>query len=189
MQLIVGLGNPGLKYEPTRHNAGFWFVDELGRQLGFRFRPETKFHGSTAQCHVSGRHCRVFKPATYMNDSGRAVQAVAGFYRVPLEEILVAHDDIDLPVGTVRLKRGGGHGGHNGLRDLIRHLGGNDFHRLRIGVAHPGHRDEVVDYVLQRPSKQDRQLMDDAIDAALAVIPEIVGGDLERAMHQLHSRE
>ncbi len=124
-----------------------------------------------------------------MNHSGRAVAALAGFYRIPLPEILVIHDDIDLPVGTVKLKRGGGHGGHNGLRDLISHLGGNDFHRLRIGVEHPGHRDDVTDYVLQRPPKQDRALINDAIDDGLAVLPLVLEGDLEAAMQKLHSRE
>ena len=188
MKLIVGLGNPGSKYEPTRHNAGFWFMDELQRQQKFSFRAETKFHGEAAQCHLENRDCRVFKPSTYMNDSGRAVSAVAGFYRIPIEEILVVHDEIDLPVGTVRLKRGGGHGGHNGLRDLIRHLGGNDFYRLRIGVAHPGQKDQVVDYVLQRPSKQDRMIIDEAVGDALRVLPEVLAGDMERAMHQLHTK-
>ncbi len=185
----MGLGNPGPKYESTRHNAGFWFVDKWSRQQGLTFRTAAKFHGETAQCNVSGKDRRVFKPSTYMNHSGQAVAALAGFYRIPLPEILVVHDDIDLPVGTVKLKRGGGHGGHNGLRDLISHLGGNDFYRLRIGVEHPGHRDEVTDYVLQRPSKQDRALINDAIDDGLAVLPLVLEGDLEAAMQKLHSRE
>jgi len=189
IQLIVGLGNPGPKYESTRHNAGFWFVDEWSRQQGFTFRTEAKFHGETAQCNVSGKDRRVFKPSTYMNRSGQAVAALAGFYRIPLPEILVVHDEIDLPVGTVKLKRGGGHGGHNGLRDLISHLGGKDFYRLRIGVEHPGHRDDVTDYVLQRPSKQDRALIDDAIDDGLAVLPDVLDGEIESAMQKLHSRE
>lgn len=189
IQLIVGLGNPGPKYESTRHNAGFWFVDEWSRQQGFAFRKEAKFHGETAQCCVSGEDRRVLKPSTYMNHSGQAVAALVGFYRIPLPEILVVHDEIDLPVGTIKLKRGGGHGGHNGLRDLISHLGGNDFHRLRIGVEHPGHRDDVTDYVLQRPSKQDRALINDAIDDGLAVLPLVLEGDIEAAMHKLHSRE
>ncbi|MEE8343636.1 MAG: aminoacyl-tRNA hydrolase, partial [Gammaproteobacteria bacterium] len=141
------------------------------------------------QCNVSGKDRRVFKPSTYMNHSGQAVAALAGFYRIPLPEILVVHDDIDLPVGTVKLKRGGGHGGHNGLRDLISHLGGNDFYRLRIGVEHPGHRDEVTDYVLQRPSKQDREQINEAIDDALSVLPLVLEGDVEGAMNKLHSND
>ena len=123
-----------------------------------------------------------------MNHSGQAVAALAGFYRIPLPEILVVHDEIDLPVGTVKLKRGGGHGGHNGLRDLILHLGGNDFHRLRIGVEHPGHRDDVTDYVLQRPSKQDREFIDQSIDAALRVLPLVLDGEIDSAMQELHGR-
>ena len=189
IQLIVGLGNPGPDYASTRHNAGFWFVEEWSRRDGFGFRGESKFRGATAQCTVNGRDCRIFKPSTYMNHSGQAVAALVGFYRIPLPEILVVHDEIDLPVGVVRLKRDGGHGGHNGLRDLIQQLGGNDFHRLRIGVAHPGHPDDVTDYVLQRPSTADRALIDQSIDAALSVLPDLLGDNIERAMQELHSRE
>ena len=188
IQLIVGLGNPGADYEPTRHNAGFWFVDELARRCQQSFRPESRFHSEVARCELQGHECRLQKPQTYMNRSGQAVRALMQFFKIPVDEILVVHDELDLPVGTARLKRGGGHGGHNGLRDLIDHLGSRDFHRLRIGIEHPGHKDLVVDYVLKKPGKAEKRLIEEAIDAALDVMPSVVGGHLEKAMHQLHSR-
>lgn len=186
--LIVGLGNPGPTYERTRHNAGFWFVDELARRHGSAFRIEPKFFGETSRLSLNGREYWLLKPATFMNRSGQAVVSMAGFYKVPPESILVVHDEIDLPPGTVRLKRGGGHGGHNGLRDLIARLGGG-FARLRIGVGHPGSSDQVVDYVLNRPSKQDEELILKAIDEAADAFPLIVEGGFEKAMHRLHSRK
>lgn len=187
IQLIVGLGNPGPRYEPTRHNAGFWFVDEmvLGCQQGFRH--EARFSSEVARCLKEGVEFRLQKPATFMNRSGQAVGSLSRFFRVPREQILVVHDELDLPPGTIRLKKGGGHGGHNGLRDLIAHLGGKDFYRLRIGIGHPGHRDQVVDYVLNKPSKEDRRLIDGAIQDALGVTTDIVEGRFERAMNSLHS--
>jgi len=187
MQLVVGLGNPGPKYEQTRHNAGFWFVDELDRRFFSGLKPETRFHGEAGRCNIDGRDCRVLKPLTYMNKSGQAVAALAGFFRIPAERILVVHDELDLPVGTVKLKRGGGHGGHNGLRDIIAHLG-KDFLRLRVGIDHPGHKDQVIDYVLQKASRDDRISIDRALDAALEVMPLLVRGELEKAMHRLHSQ-
>lgn len=187
VQLVVGLGNPGPKYTETRHNAGFWFVDALARQHGGSFRQENKFAGETARITLDGREVWLLKPQTFMNRSGQSVKLLASFYKVPVEAILVVHDEIDLPPGDVRLKRGGGHGGHNGLRDIIAHLG-KEFLRLRVGVGHPGHKDQVVDYVLQRPSRGDEADILRSIDQGLDVMPEVVAGELERAMHKLHSK-
>lgn len=189
VQLIVGLGNPGAEYEQTRHNAGFWFVDELARAAGCSLRTEARFHAEVGRCTLHGQDCRLQKPTTFMNRSGQSVAALAKFLRIPPAEILVVHDELDLPPGTVRLKRGGGHGGHNGLRDLIAHLGTQDFLRLRLGVGHPGDRDKVVDYVLHRPSREERELIDAAMTRALEVMPLAVAGEFERAMHKLHSAQ
>ncbi len=189
VQLIAGLGNPGPEYDRTRHNAGFWFVDALARQHGGSFRHENKFHGEVARITVGGKDLRLLKPLTFMNRSGQSVSALAKFFRIPPESILVVHDELDLPPGTARLKKGGGHGGHNGLRDLISHLGGKDFYRLRVGIGHPGNKNQVVDYVLKKPSKDDRKLIDDAIYDAMGVMPLVVSGDFDKAMHQLHSRK
>lgn len=188
VRLIVGLGNPGPEHEQTRHNAGFWFVDGITQQHHCRLKYEARFHGEVGRCELRGHDCRLQKPSTYMNRSGQAVVALTHFFRIPRDEVLVVHDELDLPAGVARLKRGGGHGGHNGLRDLIAHLGGKDFLRLRIGIGHPGNRDQVIDYVLQRPSKQDRELIQDAMDNAMDVMPLAVSGELERAMHKLHSK-
>jgi len=189
IQLIVGLGNPGSEYEPTRHNAGFWFVDELVRRCRQSFRSEQRFHGEVARCLLDGNECRLQKPMTFMNRSGQAVSSLARFFKIPLQQILVVHDELDLPPGTIRLKKGGGHGGHNGLRDLISHLGSKDFYRLRVGIGHPGHRDQVVDYVLRKPSKEDRRQIDDAIYDALNVMADVVEGKFELAMNSLHVRK
>ena len=189
IQLIVGLGNPGPEYEPTRHNAGFWFVDELARRCRQSFRTERRFQSEVAPCMLGGNECRLQKPMTFMNRSGQAVGALARFFRIPLQHILVVHDDLDLPPGTIRLKKGGGHGGHNGLRDLINHLGSRDFYRLRVGIGHPGHRDQVVDYVLRKPSKEDRRQIDQAVYDALDVMPDVVEGKFELAMNSLHVRK
>lgn len=189
VQLIVGLGNPGAEYEQTRHNAGFWFVDVLARAAGCALRKEARFHADVARCTLHGRDCRLQKPTTFMNRSGQAVGALAKFLQIPPDEILVVHDELDLPPGTARLKRGGGHGGHNGLRDLIAHLGTQEFLRLRLGIGHPGDRGEVVDYVLHQPSREDYDLIDAAMQRALEVMPLAVAGEFERAMHKLHSEK
>lgn len=189
IQLIVGLGNPGSQYEPTRHNAGFWFADELVQRCRQSFRSEQRFHSEVARCLLDGNECRLQKPMTFMNRSGQAVGSLARFFKIPLQQILVVHDELDLPPGTIRLKKGGGHGGHNGLRDLISHLGSKDFYRLRVGIGHPGHRDQVVDYVLHRPSKEDRRQIDDAIYDALNVMPDVAEGKFELAMNSLHARK
>ena len=188
IKLIVGLGNPGPKYSETRHNAGFWFVEDLASQYRERFLPEKKFHGEVARVQVDGKAIWLLKPETYMNRSGLAVVSLASFYKILPDQILVAHDEIDLKAGTARLKSGGGHGGHNGLRDIISHLGTRDFQRLRIGVDHPGSKDMVVDYVLRRPDASDRQAIERSIDDALRVVPRIAAGEWEKAMHQLHTK-
>ncbi|MFN2309726.1 MAG: aminoacyl-tRNA hydrolase [Gammaproteobacteria bacterium] len=189
VRLIVGLGNPGAEYARTRHNAGFWFVDELARVGQCSLRAEARFHAEVGRCTLDGHDCRLQKPSTFMNRSGQAVAALARFLQIAPAEILIVHDELDLPPGVARLKKGGGHGGHNGLRDLVAHLGTQDFLRLRIGVGHPGDRDQVVDYVLQRPDREAREQIDNAIARALEVTPLIVAGEIERAMHKLHSEK
>jgi len=187
IRLIAGLGNPGKKYEQTRHNAGFWFVDEVARRYAVRFRAESRFASEVASCQIDAQECRLQKPQEFMNRSGRPVAALAAFYRIPRSAILVVHDDLDLPPGTVRLKQNGGHGGHNGLRDLIPSLGGNDFLRLRIGIGHPGHRDDVIDYVLRPAAPEEQAAIEDAIEAALGVLSDVITGNLEAAMKVLHT--
>ncbi len=187
IQLIAGLGNPGSKYEQTRHNAGFWFVDAVARRYDAAFRAESRYKSEVARCRIDGHDCRLQKPMDFMNCSGMPVASLAAFYRIPRQAILVVHDELDLPPGTVRLKKGGGHGGHNGLRDLIPNLGGSEFLRLRIGIGHPGHRDNVTTHVLNPASREDREAIDAAIDAALQVLPDIVAGKLDNAMKVLHT--
>jgi PTH1 family peptidyl-tRNA hydrolase len=188
LKVIVGLGNPGSKYTETRHNAGFWFIEEVARKYSAAFRPDKKFHGEVAKISLEGKEIWLLKPDTFMNRSGLAVQSLLSFYRLTADQLLVAHDEIDLPPGTAKLKTGGGHGGHNGLRDIISQLGTKDFHRLRIGVGHPGNKDQVVDYVLHNASRDDRILIDRDIDDAVAVMPDLASGAFEQAMHKLHSR-
>jgi PTH1 family peptidyl-tRNA hydrolase len=188
IQLVAGLGNPGAKYEQTRHNAGFWFVDEVARQYNTAFRSESKYKSDVARCTIAGNDCRLQKPMDFMNCSGLPVASLASFYQIPRSGILVVHDDLDLPPGTVKLKQGGGHGGHNGLRDLISHLGSKDFLRLRVGIGHPGHRDDVVGYVLKNASRDDRTAIDQAIERTVAVLPDIIAGNTEAAMKELHTR-
>ena len=188
LRLVVGLGNPGPQYADTRHNAGFWLVDELARQSGGQFRPESRYHGETCRIVLANQDLWLLKPTTYMNRSGLAVAALARFHRIPSPAILVAHDELDLPPGVVRLKRAGGHGGHNGLRDLIAHLGGNDFPRLRLGIGHPGQSREVLDHVLRRASQAERALLDQAIADALRELPRLIAGRWNPAIQSLHSR-
>ncbi|MCB1776101.1 MAG: aminoacyl-tRNA hydrolase [Candidatus Competibacteraceae bacterium] len=189
LRLVVGLGNPGPEYAQTRHNAGFWLVDELGRQQNGYFRPEARYHGETCRITLAGHELWLLKPMTYMNRSGQAVAALARFHKIPLPAILVVHDDLDLPPGAVRLKRSGGHGGHNGLRDLITHLGGNDFARLRLGIGHPGDSREVSDYVLRRAPRTEQERVEQAIADALRELPRILAGQWERATQAQHRRK
>ncbi len=188
IKLIVGLGNPGSEYRGTRHNAGADFVTELARQCGTSLQAESKFFGLTGRVTLSGHDVRLLIPTTFMNRSGQAVAAMAGFFKITPEEILVAHDELDIPPGTARFKRGGGHGGHNGLRDIVPALGNNkDFYRLRMGIGHPGHASRVTGYVLGAPSQVDRTRMDACIDEAIAALPLLLSGDSARAMTRLHS--
>ena len=186
IRLIVGLGNPGPEYAPTRHNVGFWFVDSLGAGQA-AFKAESRFHGEVGRLTRRGRDLRLLKPATYMNHSGRAVAAVCRYFEIVPEQVLVAHDELDLPVGTVRLKQGGGHAGHNGLRDTINLLGSCDFWRLRIGIDHPGERSLVTNYVLGRPSRDDALRIEDALRDAEGVIDDCLDGRFQMAMNRLHS--
>ena len=188
VDMIVGLGNPGPKYQRTRHNAGADFVRALANSVGATLSTESKFYGETARISLNGRDIRLLVPITYMNRSGQAVSAIAKFYQIEPQNILVAHDELDHSPGTSRLKIGGGHGGHNGLRDIIKSLGNNkDFARLRIGIGHPGHADQVADYVLKKPSKGDQQLIDNSISDALNSLPLAIEGEWEQAMNKLHS--
>jgi PTH1 family peptidyl-tRNA hydrolase len=189
VQLIVGLGNPGPKYEQTRHNVGFVFVDALARSKGATFRPESKFHGDVCKLSLGGSDIWLLKPGTFMNLSGKAVAALARFYKLAPESLLVVHDELDIAPGQLRLKQGGGHGGHNGLRDIIAQLGSRDFYRLRIGIGHPGSSREVTNYVLGKASGDDRQLIENAIDDALHELPLILDGEWQKAMNHLHSRK
>ncbi|HNW78611.1 MAG TPA: aminoacyl-tRNA hydrolase [Candidatus Competibacteraceae bacterium] len=188
LRLLVGLGNPGPEYADTRHNAGFWLVDALARQHGGAFRAEARFHGELCRISTDGRDAWLLKPLTFMNRSGQAVAALARFHRITPAEILVIHDDLDLTPGTVRLKRGGGHGGHNGLRDLIAHLGDNSFARLRLGIGHPGDSREVVNYVLRRAPATEQALIEQAMSAALRELPLLLNGHWDQAVRALHSR-
>ncbi len=187
MKLIAGLGNPGAEYQRTRHNAGFWFVDELARNSGASWRRESKLQCELARARIADVDVWLMKPQTFMNRSGAAVLAVSTFYRIPPAELLVVHDEIDLPPGAVRLKQGGGHGGHNGVRDVIANLG-PDFWRMRLGVGHPGEKDQVLDAVLSRASSAEQKLIDDAMARGLAVMPQLMAGATQKAIQQLHTR-
>ena len=186
LKLVVGLGNPGADYARTRHNAGFWYVDELARAAGAPWRREARFQCELARTTIAGCELWLMKPTTFMNRSGAAVQAMAAFYRLAPAELLVVHDEIDLPPGVVRLKLGGGHGGHNGVRDVIAKLGA-DFWRLRIGVGHPGIKEQVLDAVLDRATAAEQPLIDAALGRALAALPELLRDGAQRAMHRLHT--
>jgi len=189
MKLIVGLGNPGTGYQHTRHNVGFWFVDALAELNRGVFRSEKRFHGELATIELNGSRLYLLKPMTYMNRSGQAVAALSRFYRIPVQDILVVHDDLDIDVGELRIKSGGGHGGHNGLRDIIASCGNDvDFLRLRIGIGHPGNSKQVVDYVLQKPLPEELNDIDAAIQEALTTIPMLLNGDLSQVQQKLHSR-
>ena len=187
LRIIVGLGNPGPEHQVTRHNAGFWFVDLLARRHGGEFRDYRKYSGETARISIAEREIVLLKPTTYMNRSGLSIRQVSDFFKIAPEEILVAHDELDLPVGTVRLKQGGGHGGHNGLRDSIAHIG-EAFWRLRLGIGHPGNKAEVIDYVLTRAPRAEEDLILEAISTAADSIPLMLEQGAERAMTRLHSR-
>ena len=188
VQLIVGLGNPGAEYENTRHNAGAWFVEQLARQHNIQLKPEKKFFGLAGKGRINGQDVWLLFPTTFMNKSGQAVQALAQFYKIKPENILVAHDELDLPSGTAKFKQGGGHGGQNGLRDIISQLGNNkNFYRLRIGIGHPGDKNKVTGHVLGRPSKTELNQIEATIDEALRVTDDIIDGEWAKSMNRLHS--
>ena len=187
LRLIVGLGNPGADYLRTRHNAGFWLVDALALQAGARFGLESKLFGETAKIDMAGQTLWLLKPATFMNQSGKSIAAALRYWKIEPDEMLVVHDELDLPPGVARLKFDGGHGGQNGLRDTIRLLGHGKFHRLRVGIGHPGHKDRVTPWVLGRPGAADEALMLRAIADAADVLPLAVQGNFADAMTRLHT--
>lgn len=185
IKLIIGLRNPGSAYEHTRHNAGGWFAQLLAQRQSAPFKIDKKMNAELAT--VDSQVCRLVLPLTFMNHSGQSARQISQFYQILPHEILVVHDELDLPPGRIKLKTGGGHGGHNGLKDIIAQLGSSEFHRLRIGIGHPGHKDLVHSYVLGKPSLADRQHIYDAIDRGIAVVPFILTGDLSKAMNQLNT--
>jgi PTH1 family peptidyl-tRNA hydrolase len=186
LQIVVGLGNPGPEHRLTRHNAGFWFVDALAYRHGAQFRSHSRYQGEIAKVTVEGRELMLLKPQTYMNRSGLSVRSLMDYVKAPVGEMLIVHDELDLPCGIARLKVGGGHGGHNGLRDTITHCGA-DFWRLRLGIGHPGDKSEVIDYVLQRAQPLEENAIVDAIDLGLDALSTFLRDGAEKAMHQLHS--
>lgn len=186
LSLIVGLGNPGTEYAQTRHNAGFWYVEQLADRYNISLKNESRFLGFSGRGSIEGQDVRLLLPMTYMNRSGQSVVPFAKFYQIPVQEILIAHDELDMPAGQIRLKTGGGHGGHNGLRDIVPHIGA-DFHRLRIGIGHPGHRDKVTAHVLGKAPQAEQALFDQAIDEALKHTKDLVNGQVAKAMNQLNA--
>ena len=187
IRLVLGLGNPGSEYKGTRHNAGFWYLDLLAEQLGARMLLNSKLHAEIAQVNFAGERLLLAKPTTFMNRSGLASQAILNFYKLPPESMLVVHDELDLSPGTARLKFDGGHGGQNGLRDISAQLGHGKYHRLRIGIGHPGHKDQVTPWVLGRASvEHERQIRDALIDASV-VLPSLVSAQFNEAMKRLHT--
>ena len=192
IKLIVGLGNIGAEYDDTRHNAGFWLVDALAQAFGVAFKAERGFHGKVARVSGAAGGAWLLKPSTYMNRSGQAVQALATFYKILPDDILVVHDELDLPPGGIKMKKSGGHAGHNGLKDIQARLATPEFWRLRIGIGHPRElqmEQEVVDFVLHRPSREHQTLIDEAMGKALSVMPHVLSGEMEVAMMKLHSKK
>jgi len=188
IKLIVGLGNPGPEYSQTRHNAGAWYVAELAHRHGGSLREEAKYYGLTGRIQLLGKEVRLLIPTTFMNLSGKSVSALAGFFQIPPEAILVAHDELDLPPGVARFKQGGGHGGHNGLKDIISKLGNNkEFHRLRLGIGHPGDKNKVAGFVLNKAPQSEQQLIDAAVDEAVRCTDLLFEQDMIKAMNRLHT--
>jgi peptidyl-tRNA hydrolase, PTH1 family len=187
IRLFVGLGNPGSDYSKTRHNAGFWFLDALATQLGASLGSDSKLRSENGKTMLAGMQILLLKPLSFMNHSGQAVVAAQRYFKIEPEETLVAHDDLDLTPGTARLKFDGGHGGQNGLRDIMTQLGHGRFHRLRLGIGHPGHRDQVTPWVLGRPGRDDDESIRSAVVRALETVPDLAMGHFEKAMRQLHT--
>ena len=187
IKLIVGLRNPGSAYEATRHNAGAWFIETLSKHYPFSLKLNTKFHAEVGTFSVQNNPCFVLLPTTFMNQSGLSVRAISQFYRIQPEEILIVHDELDLNPGRVKLKTAGGNGGHNGLRDIIAQLGTPNFHRLRLGIGHPGHKELVSNYVLGKPSIADNQLIHEAIDNTISIVPDLLAGQISKAMNTINT--
>jgi PTH1 family peptidyl-tRNA hydrolase len=188
IRLLVGLGNPGPEYEATRHNAGFWWIDEVARQLKASLVPERSYYGLVARVNRPTGPIWLLEPMTFMNLSGKSVASLARFFKIPPNEILVAHDELDLMPGQVKMKQGGGHAGHNGLKDIHAQLGSPDYWRLRLGIGHPGVKAEVVNYVLRKPSPEHREGIEKAIEQSLSALDLILDGDMERAMMKVHAK-
>ena len=189
IKLIVGLGNPGQKYAQTRHNVGFWFIDALCEKYNLQLKEQKKFFGLANKVSIASHELWLLKPQTFMNLSGKSVAALANFYKIKTDEILVVYDELDLPAGSAKLKKGGGHGGHNGLRDIIAMTGNNDFYRLRLGIGHPGHKSKVTSWVLNRANTDDEISIQRAIEKSLTIIEDLLDGKLEKAMKDLHTKD
>ena len=188
IRLLVGLGNPGPEYEGTRHNAGFWWIDAVARKLGATLLPDRSYHGLVARVNRPAGPLWLLEPQTFMNLSGKSVAALARFFKIAPDEIVVAHDELDLPPGALKMKLGGGHAGHNGLRDIHAQLGSADYWRLRLGIGHPGIKSEVVNYVLGKPAPEHRDAIEQCIARSLDALPLLLDGDMERAMMKLHAK-
>ncbi|MES1965731.1 aminoacyl-tRNA hydrolase [Psychrobacter sp. AH5] len=186
IKLIVGLGNPGEQYMFTRHNAGFWFVQHIAHHFNIELSPDKKFHGVTGRGQVHGHDVRLLLPLTFMNKSGQSVVPMVNYYNIANDELLIAHDELDIDAGSIKLKTAGGHGGHNGLRDITPHIG-NDFHRLRVGIGHPGHKSRVTGHVLSKPGADEQIAIESALSAAFAALPLLLDGDIEKARSQINS--
>lgn len=187
IKLFVGLGNPGPEYEATRHNAGFWWIDAVARELKLGLSMDKSYHGLVARTTLKGQTVWLLEPQTWMNESGKSVAALARFFKIQPEEILVAHDELDIVPGQVKLKFGGSHAGHNGLRDIHARLGTDDYWRLRIGVGHPGVKAEVVNWVLKKPSPDHRTAIEDCIARSIKALPELLAGEMEKATMLIHT--
>ena len=189
IKLFVGLGNPGPEYEATRHNAGFWWIDALSRELKAPLSLDKNYHGQVARITIGGQTIWLLKPLTFMNLLGKSVAALARFFKITPDEVLVAHDELDIVPGQVKLKFGGSHAGHNGLRDIHAQLGTAEYWRLRIGVGHPGVKAEVINWVLKKPSQEDRMAIENCIDRCLKAVPELLGGEMEKATMLIHTSQ
>lgn len=188
IKLLVGLGNPGPEYQGTRHNAGFWWIDALAREMKLTLGTDKAYHGQVARATVGGQAVWLLKPQTFMNLSGRSVAALAGFYKIAPEEILVAHDELDIVPGQLKLKRGGSHAGHNGLRDIHEQLGSDDYWRLRLGIGHPGVKSEVINWVLKKPLAAHQDAIEACITRSLKAVPLLLGGEMGKATMLLHTK-
>jgi PTH1 family peptidyl-tRNA hydrolase len=189
IKLFVGLGNPGTEYEATRHNAGFWWVDALARELKLHLVADRSYHGLVARGNVNGQNVWLLEPQTYMNLSGKSVASLARFFKIAPQDILVVHDELDVPPGQAKLKFGGGHGGHNGLRDIHAQLGTGDYWRLRLGIGHPGDKNQVADWVLKKPAPAEREAIEGCVARTLKAAPELLAGDMAKATLVVHTHK